>query len=294
MAKISFLDLPGEDEKNYFKNLKQADRFVFSRVVKNNTLTSRKKKTLLKNKTLFVEVSKLWCLLDESTQNLWKSAGEKCNMSGFSLFLQDYSLRKKNNFSGVGTPSDLHQGKVGVIEIKDDAKFIKIEQRHPHNYWRLRKVLNKKSLVDPVYITEPINLPIEISLNYKSDFSVSGVNPFAKFYVSVISSDKGVDVENIASIDLPFVSNWSSDSATLFDVEGYPFKYSVFFDISDLQGFLYFDNISIKHSGQNWAIDSFCDNIERKHAGIFSKIENAWHDVSVPIGSSYYSKYIEN
>jgi hypothetical protein len=45
--------------------------------------------------------------------------------------------------------------------------------------------------------------------------------------------------------------DWVSASATLTTLISYVIRYDMYFELKDLTGDVYFDNISVVHSGQN-------------------------------------------
>lgn len=291
MTKISFLDISAGLEKQYFKNIKQADRFLFSRVVANKTRTSRKKKNKLKERSLMFLISNLWKGLDSSVVNVWNDVASFNNMSGFQLFMKEQSLHIQAGFSDVATPSYFHQGKVGEVSISSPSLNFKIKQNHSHNYWLLKKVVSKKTMQAPLYITEDFAMPLTLGINYSSALEVAGDNPFARYFATIRSSYQGLDVFTDLIVDLDFSCSWQNIEKTFSDIVGQFVSYDVSIELNDLQGFLFFDNIKIYHSGQNWAFDSFCNNISKKNTFPFNKVVNSWEEVSVPVGSSYCSKY---
>jgi hypothetical protein len=291
MTKVSYINISSGLEDLYFKNVKQSDRFVHSHVSQNRPFVSRKKKLILKDRSLMSLISNLWKSFDSSTIENWNTCGSLNNLSGFQLFMRDHSSRVKAGLTGVATPSLLHQAKVGQIEITSDSVYFKITQKHPHNYWTLSKTLNKKSMFSPVFLSEVFSLPLTFGLNYSSSLEVSGSNPSLKFFVTVRSSYQGVDRYTDFAIDLDFSSNWVNIESVIETTLGQIISYDVSFEIKDLKGFLFFDNIKIYHSGQNWARDFSCENIEKKHYFPFDKIIDSWVDVNVPTGSSYCSVY---
>ncbi len=291
MAKVSYINIPSGLEDLHSKVIKQSSRFVNSHVVQNKPFVSRKKKQILRDRTSMSLISNLWKSFDFSTIENWNVCGSLNNLSGFQLFMKDQSARIKAGLSGVAIPSLLHQSKVGEIKITADSVYFKITQKHPHNYWILRKTFNKKTMLDPVFLSETFSLPLIFGLNYSSTLEVSGSEPSCRFFVTVRSSYQGVDRYTDFAIDLDYSSSWVNVESIIENVLGQIISYDVSFEIKDLKGSLFFDNIKIFHTGQNWAIDPFCDNIEKKHVFPFNKVINPWFDIDVPSGSSYYSIY---
>jgi len=291
MTKISYLNIPVGFEKDYFNNLKQADRFNFSRVVSNKKHVSRTKKNKLKQKTLMFLISDIWKSFNSSTIDNWNNIASSLGLSGYQLFMKDQSLRIKAGLSGSAVPSFFHQCNVGCISVSSSSSSFKITQKHPHNYWILTKTFNKKSMLDPLYISEDFVLPLTLGLSYSSDFDVAGPDPFARFFATVRSSYQGVDRFTDFVIDLDFSSDWQNIEKVFSSVEGYVVSYDVSFEINDLIGSLYFDNLKIFHSSQNWARDSSCYDISKKHTFPFHKVINNWEGIAIPDGSLYHSIY---
>lgn len=291
MVKVSYIDFPTGSEDKYFKVIKQTERFVNSSVGRNKPFVSRKKRAKLIERTLLKTISETWNTLDSSVVETWNTCGSLNNLTGFQLFVKDYSARVKAGISGFAVPSLLHQSKIGRIKIDAESLYFKIKQKHPHNYWLLKKVTNKKTMKEPVFVTEDFVLPLTFGINYFSSLSVAGSNPFAKLFVTIRSSYEGADKYTNFEIDFDYSSNWVNVENVISSVLGYVVEYELCFEIQDLQGSIYFDNINLFHSGQNWAIDSFCETIEKKHAKPFKKILSAWEDVNVPEFSNYKSIY---
>jgi hypothetical protein len=307
MAKTTYVDILPELEEAYFTGVQSSDRFVFSRIIKKTTLLSVKKKNGLTLRSLLPQIAEIWNGLSESEKQAWSDAAAEMGLNGYRLFVQDQSLRIKNDLPGVATPSLLHQSLVGQLHIESPASELKIVQIHPRFYWILRKVTGKKGMYEPVLITEDLALDFKISFNYKSDLTEVSSPSFAKFYARFWHSYQGADQYSDFLIPIDYISDWKKTEATIslfgvgpfgdttFGTEsellGYYIRYDLYFHLKGLTGDLYIDNIKVEHSGQNWARDPYCKNINQGFTRAFYQIPKHWAGVIVPNGTWYESIY---
>lgn len=292
MARIGYLNLDPALKKSFGKSVKQGERFVYSKLVKNKTLCSRKKRERLRSITPLKIIQNLWNGLSSEDKEAWQLAGAEIGMNGYNLFVQDTSYRLKNEIEGLSTPSILHQYFVGKISISAPATNIKIKQSHPRNYWLFSLVPGKKTMQKQIEITEELSLPLTISLNYCSNLSAVGSWPSISFFAEVWHAFEGQNLIEVLELNLDLVSDWKNAEATLEEVSGTLVGYNLYIEAKDLQGELFFDNIKAIHSGQNWAIDSACNDINNALSDKFFNISKNWEDVDVPEGSSYNSIYL--
>ena len=293
MAKTSYVNILAGLEEAYYKNLQPGDRFVAPRIRKKIPFLSRKRKKGVTLRSLLPTIAEIWNNLSQAQRDAWSAAGAESNLNGYRLFVQDQSLRIKNDLPGTATPVLLHQSLVGVLQIDEPASELKIIQAHPRNYWVSRKVTGTKSQYRPVEITEDIALPLTISLNYRAELESVGAGSFAKFYALVRSSYQGIDVNNYAEIDLTFLTDWVNGEATLTEVPGYVIAYNLFIHLYNMRGTLYIDNVKSEHSGQNWVRDPFCKDINQGFTRAFYQIPKHWSGVIAPDGSWFESFYID-
>lgn len=291
MAKVEYVDLLPSEELEYYRNLTAQDRFTFPRVTKKFVFYSRKKKKGLSARSLLPIISTAWNALSDAERTAWSDAGAESDLNGWRLFVQDQSARIKNDFAGVATPSLLHQSWIGNLKIEAPASELKIVQLHPRSYWVSHKVYGKKGMYEPLLVTEDFSLPLILTLNYSSNLSASGANPSAKFYADVWSSYQGVDIHTLLEIPLDLVADWKTATATLTNVIGYVVGYTLYFELHDLTGDLYFDNIKAEHSGQNWVRDPFCKDILQGFTRAFYQIPQHWAAITLPAGASYDTIY---
>jgi hypothetical protein len=291
MAKTTYIDILPGLEQSFFNGVKSSDRFMYSRIAKKQIYYTKKSVKGLTARSLLPTIAAAWGAFSGAQRLDWYNAGHESNLNGYRLFVQDKSLRIKNDLAGNATPSLLHQSFVGNLKIESPADAIKIVQLHPHFYWISQKVYGKKGMYQPVLVTEDLALPITISLNYKSELTESSSPSYAKFYARFWHSYQGVDRYTDLEIPLDYSSGWKNATATLTTLIGYVIRYDLYFDLHGLQGDLYFDNIVIEHSGQNWARDPFCKDVNQGFTRAFYQIPKHWAAVTLPDGSQYDSIY---
>ena len=293
MAKTSYQLIPPELDALYSRALMSGERYIIPRVRRKVLFLSRNRIKGLTEKSLIPSLALVWNSLDQTARDLWTSTGANSNLTGFKHFLKDRAFRIKNNLTGFANPSQLHQVEVGLLRVESPATGLKIEQLHPLNYWVQRKVTGTKSQYQPVAITENFDLPLEISINYKSVLTSAGSGAFAKFYCVVYSHYQGRIIETECSVDIPLLSSWNTATASISSVLGMVRGYTAFIEIYNATGDLYIDNLSIEHSGQNWCRDPFCNDINQSFTKAFYQIPKHWAAVDVPEGAYFESVYID-
>lgn len=291
MAKISYLLIPPEFDLSYKKALGSGDRFVASRVRRNNVYRTRRRIKGLTQKSLLPECKNAWNALTTEEKSNWALAGAECNLSGYRLFVKDKTLRIKNNLSGNSTPSTLMQAMVGTLALEGDATSMKITQTHPFEYWVKRKVTGTKSQFEPVLVRESVGLPIQIKISYISALWPAGANPSAKYYAHVYSLYQGRDIENVLEINLDLDSTGETLTATLGNLLGEVKSYVLYLEIIDCQGVLIVDNIQLIHSGQNWVRDPFCNDLDQSFTRAFYQVPKHWAPVVLPEGAFFGSEF---
>ena len=229
MAKTSYIDLLPELETQFFSGLQPGDRFQYSRVCRKNTLLSKKTKKGISQRSLLSEISTSWSLLSEAQKLSWSNAGAECNLNGWRLFVQDYCARRVNDLSGIATPSLLHQSWVGQLHIESPASEIKLVQIHPHFYYVQKKVLGKKSMYSPVMVSEDLQLPFTLGLNYSANLTSVGAGSFAKLYARFWYSYQGVNLYHDLEISLDFFTDWKSAEVTLNSLDTIVVRYDLYY-----------------------------------------------------------------
>lgn len=313
MAKTSYQLIPTEFNLSYSKALQSSDRFIFPRVRRKTLFISKNRKKGLTQKSLIPMLSPVWQALTQEERDAWNSAGVVANMSGFKLFVRDKSLRIANDIEGYATPNNLYQTTVGTLRIEAPASSLKIQQLHPLEYWVQRKVKGTRSQYEPIKIIESFALPLSIKINYKSDLIETGTSnetaecgvaecgvvilgtfgagAIARFYCICYSHYQGLTFENIVEIPFTLQQDWIEAEATLPPIIGKDRGYTAFIEIQNARGSLYFDNIEINHSGQNWCRDPHTIDINQSFTKAFYQIPKHWAPVDISDGAFYDSLY---
>lgn len=276
MAKTSYIEIPEGQEQVYRDTLQPGDRFSFSRVVRKTKFVSRQRKNFLRFAQQLSTIGELWQGLSQSVRDDWIAAAAENGQRGWNLFVQDTYFRIKYGIAGLATPSLLHQYKVGRITIENPGDEIRIAQFHPSSYYIYKKVRGTKSQYTYQKVDEPFSLPLEISINYKSNLTSNGPNPTAKFYAEVYHNYQGNTLITELACDLDLTTDWTDISASLSSVIGEVVGYDLFIDISDCYGTLYFDNVRAVHNATNWVRDFRCNAIDRSFSRQFYQVPRNW------------------
>lgn len=293
MAKTSYVDILAGMEDAYYKNLQSGSRFIFPRIRKKVPFVSRKRKEGLSVRSLLPTIADLWNNFSDAQRTAWDEAGAEMGLNGYRLFVQDQSLRIKNDLAGTAIPSLLHQSLVGVLQIDSPADELKITQLHPRFYWVKQKVAGTKDQFEPVKVTEDLGLPVTIGLNYRAELEEVSSPSFAKFFARFWHSYQGQDLYTDLEIDLDLVDDWKSVENTLTNLSGYVVGYDLYIHLKNLRGTLYVDNIKAEHSGQNWVRDPDCSDINQGFTRAFYQIPKNWSAITSPDGSWFESFYID-
>lgn len=291
MAKTTYVSIPPGSEDLYYRGLNVNDRLVYGRMTRKDTLLSKKRIKGITNLSLLPQIADLWSALSAAEKDDWSDAGAECNLNGWRLFVKDTSIRIKNEIGGVATPSPFHQAWVGQIHIEAPASQIHLTQLHPRAYWIKRKVPKTHNMYEPVLITEDFVLPLKIGLNYKSNLTSTGAGSYARLVGDVWHSYQGVDIITPLVVPLDFLTDWKHSENTLSSAIGHIIAYNLNIELFNLTGDLFFDNIIAQHSGQNWARDAFCQNIDTTFTRAFYQIPKNWIPTILPDGAEYDSIY---
>jgi len=291
MAKTSYITIPAGFDLQYKKVIKSGDRFITPRISVNRIFNSRAKKKGITQRSMFVELSSAWQGFSQATRDAWDLAGAVSNMSGWKLFVQDTTNRRKMDLAGYATPDVIYQSKVGRITIDPPATGLTIVQLHPQSYFVNKKVTGTRSQYEPKLISENLSLPIDISISYKADLKAIDSSAYAKFYVIVYSNYQGRDIENVCEIPFNLSNSWASLTSRISSVIGVFRGYTAFIQIHNARGTLLFDNVKIIHSSLNWARDPYCNYIERSFTKAFYQIPRNWGVEEIIEGAQYGSIY---
>ena len=291
MARVSYIVLPPGYEDLYKSKIQPGDRFTFSRVRVKDIFLSRARVKGLSIRSQLVTLAPVWQALSVGEKDAWTAAGEACGLTGWKMFVVDTTERRKAGFSGYATPNTLYQSEVGRIFVESPATGLLIEQAHPLTYFVKRKVTGTRSQYSPVAISESFSLPLEISCSYKTDLTALGSDARARFFCVVYSSYQGTTREATVALDFGLSDDWQRVTATISSVVGPIQGYSAFFEVYNARGDLFFDNVSIKHGGENWARDPACNNVSQNFTRAFYQVAKHWVAVNPSEGADFGSFY---
>jgi hypothetical protein len=291
MAKVSYVNIPSGLEALYKKGLQAGDRFSFSRVRLKDLFLSRARVKGITQRSLLVSLSPVWQALSSIEKVAWTSAGEKCGLTGFKMFVVDTAARLRAGLTGYAIPNTLYQALVGRMEVLAPATGLQIEQAHPSSYFVQKKVVGTRSQYSPVAVNEPFGFPLTIGISWHTDLASAGASPRARFFCVVYHSYQGRTLETTLEIPFGLTDSWQSATATLSGVLGPVQGYSAFIEIENARGNLYFDNVIIKHGSENWARDPACNNISQSFTKAFFQVPRHWAPTNISDGADFGSFY---
>ena len=294
MAKVSYVLIPDGLESKYAFALAPGDRFTVSRIRRKPLFTSRKRIAGLTQKSLLPQITSDWNALSSGVKQDWDEAGAEMGYTGFKLYVQDKCARIKNSISGDATPSIYHQSWVGKIEVSSPADQITLAQFHPESYWISKKVTGFDRR-EPFQVNEPLAMPLTIGISWKTDLSIiTGSTYVARFFARVYSLYQGRTIETDLEIPFGLTDGWQRDEVTLSSVLGGLKGYTLFLETDNVRGTILFDNVKSYHTGQNWARDPACRDINQTFTLVYNQVPKHWAGVELPEGSDYDSVYPED
>lgn len=294
MARVAFVNPTPDLKDRYSKQATPLTKTVNSSVRWTGKLTPPRKKVATSTKSLLPQISALWGGLTNEQQELWKSAARAQSYNAWNAFVQDTAYRIKYGIEGVANPSDLHMYKCGEIVIGGAATHFRIEQQHPIEYYKMRKVKGTKSQFTPVPIIEQLVLPLTVGLSFRTNLTAAGPAPTVKYYAQVATSYQGRTVENQVGFDIPLSTDWSRQTATLRDVVGHARWYTLVIELSDVQGTLQFDLLQSQHTGTNFARDFRCSSVGVGFSNANYQLPPSWAASELVVGASFGSVYPED
>lgn len=291
MARTTYIDLPEAQEELYYAGLVQGDKYQLPSVRRLNSLWGRKKIEGLTRRSYLPAISVIWRTFSDSLKADWKAISPYTRKHGWRMFVGDQAKRIKFGIAGEATPSALHQDMVGSMIIEAPATELKIAQFHPAMYYVRQKVQGTRRTYKIVAVTESLSLPLELSINYKSNLVSQGPGSFAKFYASVRHFYQGRNLDEILELNIPLIGGWANLSDTLTGTLGEVAGYTLFIHLYNVRGTLLFDLPQANHSGSNWVRDPFCRNISMSFTRGFYQVPKNWAAIEIPEGSAYDSEY---
>ena len=269
------------------------DRFIHGKVVKKRALYGRLLKYKNSSRSLFKQVRDLWRSLSFEDKRKWVLKGKSIGMRGYNLFTQDTINRLKLELPGLSIPNDLYEVYVYKFEFNNNENYLKIAQLHPSSYFYYRKVRGSKSSLELVRVNEILQLPLTISLSYKSDLEPLSDDYIARFYAEVYHSWQGVNLTTTLEINFNLNTDWVKASNSLEAVRGYVFGYTLFFEFKNLKGKILIDHVEARHSMLNWARDWLCNDLFGVKFLRFWQIPPNWVILNITDGVNLNSVYYE-
>lgn len=293
MGKVSYIGLPPGYEDAYKKALQPGDRFQFSRVRVKDLFLSRSRVKGITQRSQLVALAPVWQAFSAPEKAAWDSAGAESGLTGWKQFVVDTTERRKAGLSGYATPNTLYQSEVGRILVESPATGLLIEQAHPLTYYVRRKITGTRSQYQPVAVLEPFGFPLTIECSWKTDLTAIDGSARARMYAVVYSQYQGRTIETVLELPFGMSDDWTRDSASLSTVLGLVKGYSVFMEVYNATGNLYFDNVVVQHNSENWARDPDCNNVAQSFTKAFYQVARAWVAVNPTEGADYGSIYFE-
>lgn len=291
MAKSGGLEIPPEYEALLNRLLRRISPRTAGAMGINPHLLSKARKRSISNRSLLPECSQRWGTLSEAEKDDWAAAGDEVNMSGWALFVQDTSYRINVGLPGVAVPSTLHQYKCGRIDIPDTEDHAIIKQEHPRRYWVRRKVEGHKGLYEDEPVDEVLSLPLEIGCSYRSDLTNISGDGYAKIYALVEHHYQGQKLYADVGFEMQLQAGWTRNTATLSQTLGIARSYTLFIELFGVHGWLEFDNLLAFHTGNNFARDFACNDINQPPLDAYYVVSPSWEADDVPLAVTWGSVY---
>jgi hypothetical protein len=292
MAFVSYVDINPADEQQMFKGLLPDSRFLYSKIKKKTTLFSAKKKKAVSQRSLLPQIAACWAGLSDAQKIAWTTAGSYCGLNGWRTFVAEQSIRLKIGYAIPSTPSNFHNAWLGYMSVQSPATQILIAQYHPAGYYVHKKVTGFKKVYAPVFVQEAMSLPLQIGISYICDLFSLNPDHRARFYAVVRSSYQGVDRETTVEINFINDFQWHTAVATLSSVLGYVIGYTLYIELYNYKGDLWFDQVKAIHGAVNWARDKACYDINVTFTNQFYQIPKNWVAIELPDGALYKSDYV--
>lgn len=291
MPRVAYIDVPPELAGFYPKQFAPLYKTVNSSVRWNGRLIPPRKKYKYTTKSLLPQIRDLWNGLTLTEQQAWRDAGHMQSYGAWNTFVQDTAYRLKYGIPGLADPSTLRTYKCGEILMPVDGPSFKLVQEHPIEYFKMRKVRGTKSQYEPVAIDEQLVLPLTVGLTFRTNLTATDANPIVRFYAEVHYSYQGTTPTTQVGFDIPLVSGWQRQTATLNGVVGHARWYTLVFELSGVSGTLQFDLVQSEHSGTNYARDFRCSSIGTGFTNTNYQLPKAWAAKEAVAGVEYGSVY---
>jgi len=291
MATIAGLNVPPELLILFRELMRMNDARRYGSVAKHGYLLSKERKRNISTRSLLPEISALWRALPDSAKNDWKLAGAQSGYNSWNLFVQDTAYRLKFGLPDLANPSQLHQYKVGRLEINAPADQAELKQYHPESYYVLKRDNSINGKYIDVKIEENLILPFEFGMSYRTNMVATAPEYIAKFFATVYSSYQGRTIETNIEIDLDLQQGWTRASGEILDVIGTARSYDLTIKFENVRGSFEWDNVLSKHTGTNFARDYRCSDVNNELTRSNYQIEKSWEEVILPTGAAFDSVY---
>lgn len=291
MAKISYWQFPEEWLPLIERILAWNDRFFFTSLRRKPGAYSIRRKRIVTQNSLLPQISKAWQALDQSAKDEWADAAASEGQRSFRLFVQEYAQSYQYKVDPPQLPSIFAQNNVGRCVISFPAAGFQLRQEHPFEYQVVRNVTGKRSMQYIESVKEWLAFPFEIGISWRTNLTSVAPDPFAAFFVVVLSHYQGRDIETVTSIPFGHSDDWQRSVVEVDRPIGIIKGYTAYIDVNGYEGELDFDNVRLHHSGQNWARDFRCNNVQTSFTRAFQHVARHWEPVISPTGFLYGSVY---
>lgn len=291
MAQVGALQIPPELLELMRSLISPTSNRRTGSVRKAGYLPSRARVNALTQRSLLPQIRDLWNNLSLLEQTRWKQAGSATGMNGWNLFVQDTAYRLKYGIPGIAAPSNLHQYKVGRIEIAAPAEKVILTQYHPELYYISKKMRGQTQLREDVAIRERLTLPLLIGTSYRCNLVPTREDYRARFYAIIYSSYQGRTIETEVGFNFDIESDWKRDTAQLTEVIGIARSYNLRIELDGLRGWFEWDNVVAQHTGSNYARDKRCNDVNNELTKVNYQIEKSWEEQFLPNGAAFDSVY---
>lgn len=285
---------------NTFWNLQRGSPAKFINVSQNQTMgfirrrATRSTKNRLRQQSPLSLSSTIWKDLTQTQKDDWTFVAADYGLNGWQLFVQrgtEQQLRGPtelgaytfgNAFYGFGSdlennePGTLANYKAGKVSIITNPVGILIEQAHPASYNVRRRIPQSQQVFETVAVNEELILPLTIGVSYRTMLNEAGENPDAKFYARIEYETESGTAYDEQGFTLELGDGWTRDSLIITEAPGAVLGYSLFFSFTDLDGEFWFDNVEAVHTGTNWAIDPFCNNVAPEILPQWGNVNPTW------------------
>ncbi len=263
MTNVININVPPEAEELWAKSCVIRPGYWGDKVDKKNHIWRKRNFPSLIARGDFQGYANSWNNLTASQQSDWDDAGGWAGMSGWDLFVIDFSYRQEQGIAGIATPNLYHQFKVGKLTIPASISRVRVRQS---------------------YYTLP-DTEIDWAFNVFCALTSQGAGSYAKMIVRVKT---GYIIEETDAYEIIEYEYDLTEFSTLWDyvsdsyIDGFLGNGDVSFeiDVYKMTGSLYIDGMELDYNGSNYARDFQCDHVEFN-----------WDKILLPTGATWQSVY---